>query len=131
MKNKIQLILLGLIGLCIYACKNDQQAETIPCSIPDTVSYKLNVQPLFNQYCNTSGCHSGKNPAGNLNLSDSVSYAQLMRKGKGYIDTLNPNFSLMYAQMTSVSSPMPPTGKLDKCKTDLVLKWITQKAKQN
>ena len=78
-----------------------------------------------------AGCHSGSNPKGNLNLENSESYEQLWRKKSGYIDTLNPSLSVLYASMNSSSNPMPPAGKLDNCTVELILRWIQQKAKNN
>jgi hypothetical protein len=33
--------------------------------------------------------------------------------------------------MKSVNNPMPPNGALEKCKLDLILKWIEQGAQNN
>ena len=129
-------IYLGLIILLFcFSCKKDKalvpEPAVVPCNLPDVVSYQNNIQPLFNAHCIDSGCHSGANPGGHLNLEASVSYAQLMKSGSGYIDTLKPEFSVLYSQMNSSSNPMPKTGKLDDCSIGLVLKWIQQKAKNN
>ena len=70
-------------------------------------------------------------PAGSFNLEPDRAYEELNDPGSGYLDTLQPHISLLYAQMISVSTPMPPSGNLDDCTTDLVLKWIEQKAKNN
>lgn len=101
------------------------------CIPPETVSFSKDIQPIFNTNCATSGCHAGTKPSGNLNLSADVAYANLMDAKSGYIDTLHPSASLLYTSMTSVSNPMPPNGKLNKCTTDLILKWMEQKAKNN
>jgi hypothetical protein len=101
------------------------------CNIPETVSFNNDLVPLFNQNCSISGCHSGNAPAGNLNLEPVVAYSQLMKKSAGYVDTIHPQYSILYSQMSSASTPMPPTGNLDQCKIDLVMKWIEQKAKNN
>ena len=116
------------------SCKNDKAKMALPavtCNTPAVVSFKNDLQPLFGQYCTTAGCHTGNSPQGNLNLEPSVAYAMLMNKSKGYVDTVNPGYSLLYAQMTSASQPMPPTGNLKQCQLDLVMKWIQQKAKNN
>jgi len=131
MKNRPGIFAFIISTLFFFACTKD---KGIPmglennCNIPAITSYSKDVQPLFDQYC--VNCHSGANPQGNLNLQ-SESYLHLMKPSTGYIDTINPKFSLLYAQMNSTSNPMPPSGKLDKCKTDLILKWIEQKAKNN
>lgn len=121
-----QICLLGLVpGSCTYRHLDD-------CMIPSEVSFSRDIQPVFNANCATTvDCHIGAMPAGNLNLEAGNAYAELNQPGKGYIDTLNPPFSLLYAQMISASTPMPPTGRLDQCTTDLVLRWIEQKAKNN
>ncbi len=121
------LLLLVVACSCMYK-KTD---PVIVCATPEIVSFSRDIQPIFDNHCNTAGCHSGNNPAGNLNLEAAVAYAQLNKTGSGYIDTLNPNYSVLYASMIASSNPMPPTGKLDKCTLDLVLKWIQQKAKNN
>ncbi|HET6225086.1 MAG TPA: hypothetical protein VFF27_02330 [Bacteroidia bacterium] len=113
------------------SCKYEKAEPLIACETPSVVSFQKDIQPIFDAHCNTAGCHSGSNPEGNLNLEPSQSYAQLWKKGKGYIDTLNPKFSVFYASMNSTSNPMPPTGKLDACTLALVLKWIEQKAPNN
>lgn len=121
----------GTILLLTYACTKDVGKPVVTCNIPQVISYSSDIQKIFNESCALSGCHSGNNPAGNLNLDASVSYQQLMQNGSGYVDTIQPNFSLLYAQMNSVSNPMPPSGKLDACRLDAVLRWIQQKAKNN
>jgi hypothetical protein len=116
----------------LTACKHDSAEKPLEtCSLPETVSFSQHIIPLFNAHCNTANCHSGSQPEGGLNLEASHAYAQLTQSGSGYIDTVTPRYSLLYAQMISVSTPMPPTGNLDKCSSDLILKWIEQKAPNN
>jgi len=120
--------------LLLGACTRDKGKQVVPdtsCKTPATVSFSKDVMPVFTKYCSTSGCHSGPSPAGNLSLDQSVAYSQLLHPSGGYVDTITPKYSLLYAQMNSVSQPMPPTGKLDQCTIDLVYKWIQQKAKNN
>ena len=99
------------------------------CTPPATVSFSKDIQPIFNANCNTSGCHSGTKPAGNLNLESNQAYANLMDSKSGYIDTMKPVNSILYVSMTSKTNPMPPNGKLDACKIELVLKWIQEGAR--
>jgi len=129
-KNVTYLFCLLMITIsCSY--EKLEPASKTECEPIDTVSFSRNIIPIFNQHCNGSGCHSGTNPAGNLNLEASQAYAQLMNSSSGYIDTINPRYSVLHASMNSSSNPMPPSGKLDKCTLDRVLKWIQQKAKNN
>ena len=123
------VLFISVILFLTVSCKKATVEEV--CSPPTTVSYKRDIQPIFNTNCATSGCHAGSKPAGSLNLEASVAFANLSDSKSGYIDTVNPTASLLYTSMTSVTNPMPPNGKLSKCSTDLILKWIEQKAKNN
>ncbi|MES2591183.1 MAG: hypothetical protein V4608_04810 [Bacteroidota bacterium] len=114
-----------------YSCSYDKAELNVDCVSPETVSFSGDIQPVLNTHCAVSGCHSGSSPAGNLNLEPSVAYVQLMNNSSGYVDTITPIYSVLHASMNSSSDPMPPTGKLDKCTVDLILKWIQQKAKNN
>ena len=125
---RVLLFISLIFSLCV-ACKKATVEEV--CTTPTEISYKRDIQPIFNSNCATSGCHSGTNSAGGMNLDASVSFKNLTASKSGYIDTVHPTASLLYASMTSVSNPMPPNGKLSKCTTDLILKWIKQKAKNN
>jgi hypothetical protein len=133
MVNKLTYCYLLIV---FASCINDkgETIKPIASCIGDTlttVSFSKHVQPIFDAHCNEAGCHSGASPAGKLNLEASVAYAQLLQKSKGYVDTLNPNYSVLYADMNSTSNPMPPSGRLDACKINLVYKWVQQKAKNN
>jgi hypothetical protein len=131
-KKAIPVVFFVLAGIAFSSCTSDK-FETGPCisSIPDTVLFSQHVQPLLDTYCSTPGCHSGTIPAGNLNLENAQAYTELLQPGKGYVDTSNPKFSILHIQMNSTTQPMPPTGRLDACTVNLVLKWIEQGAKNN
>lgn len=132
LKISALLIIFLVSSAGFYSCTYEK-IEYNPCSstVPDSVSFQSDVLPLFRTHCSTPGCHSGSNPEGNLNLEDSKAYIQLSQPGKGYINLTKPEFSILYTQMNSTSQPMPPTGKLDECKINLILKWIQQGAKNN
>jgi hypothetical protein len=120
-----------ICSIIFYSCTYDI-AEDLPCdNIPESVSFSNDILPLVRSHCSTPGCHSGNDPGGNLNLEDSQAYNELWKPGRGYINTAKPNFSVLYSQMISVSQPMPPTGRLSACKTNLILRWIEQGAKNN
>lgn len=126
-----RVLLVVITGSTLFSCKHPIP-EAEPCSSqPSQVSFNNDILPLFRNHCSTSGCHAGTDPEGNLNLEDSAAYTQLMDPQSGYVDTLNPKMSFLYIQMNSSSQPMPPTGRLDDCTVNLVLKWIEQGAKEN
>ena len=124
---KTAFYLLGIVLLSI-SCKKKTAKEEL-CKTIDKVSFKNDIQPIFIQNC--VSCHSGNTASGHLNLEASVAYHNLSDPKSGYLDTINPTYSMLYASMISTSNPMPPNGKLSHCSTDLILKWIDQKAKNN
>ena len=131
---KERIILTGIfvfVGLGFFSCSNDKAALKVDCIIPATVSFSQNIQPLFDTQCATPGCHTAAAHAGSLNLEAAASYSELLHHGSGYVDTLHPEFSILYNKLTTVSGFMPPTGKLDDCKIRTLLQWIQQKAKNN
>jgi hypothetical protein len=111
----------------LISCKKKE--KKVECTTIETVSFSKDIIPIFNSNC--ISCHSGSNPSGKLNLEESVAYSNLMESKSGYINIDNPTQSVLYASMIATSNPMPPNGKLDKCTTDLILKWIQQKAQNN
>jgi hypothetical protein len=115
-----------LAALTVFVhCTHDPIAPPLP----DQVSFSMHILPLFRQHCSIPDCHSGGSPTAHLNLGDAVAYDQLFAKHE--IDTLAPTQSLLYRQMNSSGTPMPPTGKLGDYDVSLVLKWISQGAKRN
>ena len=130
-KTALPIFISIIIGSTFFACTYQKQELKINCVLPTTVSYNQDIQSIFNAQCATSGCHTSVAKAGGLNLQATVAYSQLTKSGSGYVDTINPQFSILYSKLISASDYMPPTGKLDECKIQLVLKWIQQKAKNN
>ena len=132
MKNKnIFVLLLTIISL--YGCQYDTQKQE-PCklALQDSVSFKGDLLPIFQKNCATGfECHAGQSPAGGLNLEPTQAYNNLIRPKSGYVDTVNPSRSLLYAALISVTQPMPPNGKLDDCSIEQILQWMDQNAKNN
>ena len=120
-------ILLAFTVIC-FSCTYTKIEPTCTKALPDSISFNDHIIPIFNANCNTANCHSGSSPAGFLDLSPSVAYSKLLKKGSGYVDTINPKNSILYIQITST---MPPSGDMDPCDIAMILKWIEQKAKNN
>ncbi|MBO9698938.1 MAG: hypothetical protein J7604_01950 [Sporocytophaga sp.] len=132
MKNK-NIFVLMLTAIWLYGCQYDTQKED-PCklALQDSVSFKGDLLPIFQNNCATGfECHAGQSPAGGLNLEASQAYSNLTRPKSGYVDTINPSRSLLYAALISVTQPMPPYGKLDDCSIEQILKWMDDNAKNN
>ncbi len=117
--------------LLVFSCTYKMEEVKPVCETPEQVSFSADIIPIFSTHCSLSGCHVSPSPEGNLDLKAAVAYDQLTTGNAGYIDTVNPSFSLLYSSMKSVSNPMPPTGNLDECTIELVLKWIEQGAPNN
>lgn len=75
------------------------------------VSYSASIQPIFNSDC--VGCHSSGTP----NFSEGASYASLTTNG--FIDTDNPEESLLYTTLTGSHSSY--TNSKNK---NMILDWI-------
>ncbi|MBK9981846.1 MAG: hypothetical protein IPP15_05375 [Saprospiraceae bacterium] len=130
-KNVIPYLTFIIYGITVYSCTYDN-LENHPCaSAPDMISFSIDIVPVLNTNCSTLLCHSGSEPAANLNLEADKAYNSLQKEGSGYINTANPTHSVVYSQLFSSSKPMPPDGKLDPCSTSLILKWLEQGAKNN
>ncbi len=76
------------------------------------VSYSASIQPIFNSDC--TGCHSSGTP----NLSEGASYTSLTENG--YIDTDNPEESLLYTTLTG----SPHSAYTSSKNRAMILEWI-------
>jgi hypothetical protein len=134
MKILYFLLLFLWISSCVYH-RQEEVAPSAECptksKLPDTVSFKKNILPLLISNCASSGCHSGRSPKGNLSLDSTQAYIQLSKKGSGYIDTIQPAFSILYGVLISPNNPMPPAGPLPPCDIEMIRKWMEQKARKN
>jgi len=129
-KVVVGLIVMGITFLqfCTY-----KKAEPEPdCSmVIDTVSFKQDIIPILTANCALTGCHTTPDAQSGLNLSASIAYSQLLNPSKGYVVAGNPLYSVMYAQITTATQIMPPTGKMDNCSINIIKIWIQQGAKNN
>lgn len=123
------MALQGIAAVCFFACtKNEAPLQPVK-QLPAVVSFSTHIIPLFNAYCNNSGCHGGASPAAHLDLSPAMAYSQLFARQE--VDTVNADASVLYIQMNSTSNPMPRSGRLSDYEVGLVYKWIRQKARNN
>jgi len=128
------LIVIFLFSVSVlFSCSHQQSNRVVqaPCNLPDTVSFKNDVVPVFELSCNEAGCHSGTNTSsrGRVNLEPAYAYNDLFKQH--LIDTLNPTQSQLYQRLVSTSSSMPPGIYLDNCSIQTILTWIEQGAKNN
>lgn len=124
MKKLIPLMILLAAGfvLALSSCSYEWIEYDEPV-IPDTVSFKNDIVPIFNQSCNSAGCHSegGFDPV----LTPEVAYSELI--DGGYVNTENPEGSTLYLSMTSGSMEIyAQPGD-----AELILEWIKDGANNN
>ncbi|MEO5603755.1 MAG: hypothetical protein ABIR06_22745 [Cyclobacteriaceae bacterium] len=116
------LLVAAMLAGGLFACTYDI-IEPKTSEVPDSVSFSLNVLPIFTKSCNISGCHSkaGIPP----DLSEQNAYIRLTFFG--YIYTDAPEESIIYQKIS--------TGTMKQNATDqdraMILKWIEQGALDN
>jgi hypothetical protein len=119
--------------LAVVGCTRNQSNPLVqaPCNLPDTVSFKNDVVPVFEVSCDQANCHSGTDTSsrGRVNLEPAYAYTDLFKQH--LIDTLNPTQSQLYQRLISTGNSMPPGIYLDNCTIQSILKWIEQGAKNN
>lgn len=138
----MQLLRFGIIVAFVVftSCSDGIVSE---CPIEDT-NVKVNStfssiqSEVLSKNCATIGCHSGPNPTAGLNLSQGVSYNNIVNKtapfgGLVYIKPGNPDESYLLQRISSESpgSVMPPSGRLSQSVIDSVKLWIESGALNN
>jgi hypothetical protein len=118
------LLIFTVIGLAaMQSCQYDW-LDPIDPVIPDVVSYSADIQPIFDNSCNSSGCHStgGVSP----DLTPANSYNDLM--AKGMVNVSAPESSRLYTKSATGGSMNKYCQPGD---PDLILKWIQDGALNN
>ena len=123
LKELIHLILVAMVVSCVVASCTYEEIKPQKVDVPDSVKFSLNIIPIFNTSCNTTGCHNkGGIPP---DLSPENAYTSL--SFFGYLDTDIPESSIIYEKIL--------TGSMKNSATDqdrsLILKWIKQGAQDN
>lgn len=120
------LLLLAVFSSCEYEEILPPEEIPIDTTAPP-VSFSLDIIPLFNSSCNTSGCHSlgGVEP----DLSSMNAYAELTTNG--YLNVDDPVQSELYQWITGNRRISMPIAGPDPELNRLVLTWITQGALDN
>ena len=125
MRKKLfeQLLFVFLAAMFLSACTSDTLVPEVV-SPYQPVSFANDIQPIFDQGCNNSGCHfTGMVPP---DLTPGKSYNSLM--SANLIDTLNPGESVLYTVTKSGGSM---SNYCTPSQAQLILNWITQGAKNN
>jgi hypothetical protein len=122
--KKIILLIVTLIGMAAWQSCQYEWVEPVKTVVPEVVSFSANIQPIFNQSCNISGCHSTGGTAPDLTPANA--YADLF--SMNLIDLATPANSKLYTKvatggaMNKYSQPGDP---------EIILKWIQEGALNN
>jgi len=127
MKNRsIRIIAALMVVFGTTSCYKDIISPgTDPNGPPMNVSFSGDLIPLFNDNCNSSGCHDGV--AHEPDLTPEGAYNDIV--GKGYVNTVVPGNSILYTEVKSGS--MPPSGALTAKQSQLILDWVRNGAPNN
>jgi hypothetical protein len=117
--NKINIIVLVIIGLKFSACYYDKEQTLYPNNFikatdTSSVSYKTDVNPIITGKCATSGCHDAS-AAGNVKLT---------------------NYNEVFAKKDRIKAraidkkDMPSSG-LSSSDISILQRWLDQGAKNN
>ena len=125
MKQKTLIRILFIAGILLsglYSCTYETIIPKDP-EVPEDVSFELNVIPIFNSSCNSSGCHN----KGGIRPDLSADNAYTSLTFFGYVDTDNPESSVIYTKINTGSIKNYATAQ-DRA---IILKWIEQGALDN
>ena len=125
MKSKIFLVTILLSGL-LSGCYYDVITPADTNAPPQNVSFSGDLQPIFDQSCNKSGCHDGVAHEPDLTLSNS--YNSIV--AGGFINTAIPTESILYQEVKTGSMPLG-SAPLSVDDTQKIYDWIRNGAPNN
>lgn len=127
-KQNISIIVAGvLLVFMAGSCYYDATLEPLTPEVTTDVSFSKDILPIFNQSCNSSGCHNAGGTA--PDLSPANAYNALV--SGNYINIASPEQSELYRWMRGQGGlPMPLSGP-NAGYNATVLAWIQQGAKNN
>lgn len=134
MSVKAGILLAALLVICGCKDENPVGEDNSPSTIVfplSGVSYQYQVQPLFNQACNFSGCHGSDAPS---NLVKLTSWGDLMTTGTGtgVVVPGRPELSTLVLRIQGPGARMPPSGfPLNQNQINGIRTWIADSAKNN
>ncbi|MGC8594416.1 MAG: hypothetical protein ACP5US_05550 [Candidatus Kryptoniota bacterium] len=140
MKRYLFLLFAGLA----YGCSKGSLYPSQPSSPPttQTVSFQINVQPIFTANCATSGCHINPGAQQGLDLSTGNAYASIVNvpshENHLYYRVKPSNSDSSYLYMKIIGAPgitgaRMPYSRPQLSQTDIqtIQEWINQGAKNN
>lgn len=130
MLHKKIITLIVLSGVSIFFLVSCYKNKTVILDAPEisrVVTFSQDIIPIFNNSCNTSGCHSigGKSP----DLSAANAFNSLAVGN--YLNTEDAANSSLYLWMTGKKGTPMPVGGINRDYNALILAWIKQGAQNN
>ena len=104
--KKIIIISIYAIALSMFSCRKDKAdapVETINCDSV-TVTFNLNVQPIFLSNCATSGCHDATTASSGYVLE---TYSQISANAEASLSSMK--YESGYTEMPYFSSKLHDT----------------------
>jgi len=138
MKSRVLWFLVVVLAFSLWiACSSDSNPVAPPPTqtVPDSVSFKAHIQPIFTSRCAISGCHVSPNPKAGLILTAGVAYANIVNVPAQNFTGLRvaPNDasqSVLYLLVEN--GTMPQKGsRLTSVQVQTIKKWIDQGALNN
>lgn len=127
MKKLLITLMILVLGLFIFtACEYETiEYEKIVIQPGDSVSFSLDIIPIFDLSCNSSGCHVAKHWA--VDLTPANAYTDLF--AKNMIDTAVAANSELYTKLIDAAGTH--VGRSTPAQQGLILAWIEDGAKNN
>lgn len=130
-------LIVALSAALWIACSDDDPVAPPvgPPTVPDSVSFKNHVQPIFSARCAVSGCHVSPNPRAGLDLTKGVAYANIVNVPATAFNGIrvtpgDPDNSILY--LLIANGQMPAQGsRLTSVQVQTIKKWIVNDALDN
>ena len=141
-KHPERIVTFALAFVCFVGCKDEAlvsyTAKPIDYAGIGTISYSRHVQPIFDQSCNSSGCHNAAFGAGGL-LLDSWEHVLLgspegaqVVSGNAFMSHLMQHIN-KDTTLSPISTPSMPLGRDDLPDETVrfIARWIDEGAKND
>lgn len=126
MKLKIVKTLAFLItGLLFFASCEYEFIVPEEIVLPEEVSFTTDIIPIFDNSCNTTGCHTAGHFA--VDLTPANAYTDLF--AKNLVNVQSPAESGLYTKLIETGGTHD--GRSTPTQQQLILKWIQEGAQNN
>lgn len=116
------LTILFMVGL-LTGCVSDQVSPK-EVLVPEEVSFSVDIIPIFDASCNTSGCHNSGGIPPDLTAGNAWNSLAFFN----YLDTVTSTNSLLWKKIDDGGSMEQYVTETDKA---FILQWIEQDAPDN